>query len=74
MSRALHLVPKPAADLRLTVHVDPDSDLRVARFGDRFELTVADAHGHTAVTIDLPGAEFRRLVSALSAAWNGEQK
>lgn len=62
------------ADVRLTVQVDDDSDFQVTRFGDRFELTVSDPTGRTVVTLDLPGSDFRRLVTEFSRAWNGDPK
>lgn len=81
MSRPLHLAPNQPhatgstrADLRVTVQVDEHSQITSRRFGDRTELVVSDPQGRTVVTLELPASDFRRLVTELSKAWNGEQK
>lgn len=81
MSRPLALAPNPPhtqsstrADLRVTVQVDADSQITSRRFGDRTELVVSDPQGRTVVTLELPDSDFRRLVTELSNAWNGDRK
>lgn len=81
MGHPLSVAPKPPttlvstkADVRLTVHVDSNSDITARRFGDRTELVVSDPQGRTVVTLELPASDFRRLVSALAKSHFGEPK
>lgn len=77
MSRPLQLVTRNTptrADVRLSVEVGADSRIDARRVGGRTEVSVSDGQGLVLVTLDLPDAEFRRLIGAMSEAWNGSAK
>lgn len=84
MSRPLHLAcaedNQPAqkravhTDIRLSVHVNQDTELAAKRYSTDTVVTIQCPLGGTAVDLYLCDDDFKRLVTALAEAWMGAAK